>query len=85
MNETVLVALLSFAGTLIGTLGGILAANRLTNYRIERLEKQVEKHNHVIDRVYNLEQADAVEEEEIRVINHRIRDLEQYHKGGMSV
>ena len=85
MNETVLVALLSFAGTLIGTLGGILAANRLTNYRIERLEKQVEKPTHVIDRVYKLEQADAVEEEEIRVINHRIRDLEQYHKGGMSV
>ena len=85
MNETVLVALLSFAGTLIGTLGGILAANRLTNYRIERLEKQVEKHNQVIDRVYKLEQADAVEEEEIRVINHRIRDLEQYHKGGISV
>ncbi len=80
MNETLLVALLSFAGTLIGTLGGILAANRLTNYRIERLEKQVEKHNQVIDRVYKLEQADAVEEEEIRVINHRIRDLEQYHK-----
>ena len=85
MNETVLVALLSFEGTLIGTLGGILAANRLTNYRIERLEKQVEKHNQVIDRVYKLEQADAVEEEEIRVINHRIRDLEQYHKGGISV
>ena len=85
MNETLLVAVLSFAGTLIGTLGGILAANRLTNYRIERLEKQVEKHNQVIDRVYKLEQADAVEEEEIRVINHRIRDLEQYHKGGMSV
>ena len=85
MNETVLVALLSFAGTLIGTIGGILAANRLTTYRLERLEKQVEKHNQVIDRVYKLEQADAVEEEEIRVINHRIRDLEQYHKGGMSV
>ena len=80
MSETMGIALLSFAGTLLGTLGGILAANRLTNYRIERLEKQVEKHNQVIDRVYKLEQADAVEEEEIKVINHRIRDLEKYHK-----
>ena len=80
MNETMWIALLSFLGTLIGTLGGILAANRLTNYRIERLEKQVEKHNQVIDRVYKLEQADAVEEEELKVINHRIRDLEKYHK-----
>jgi len=85
MSEAMGIALLSFAGTLLGTLGGILAANRLTNYRIERLEKQVEKHNQVIDRVYKLEQADAVEEEEIKVINHRIRDLEQYHKGGVSV
>ena len=40
----------------------------------------MEKHNHVSDRVYKLEQADAVEEEEIKVINHRIRTLEQYHK-----
>ena len=80
MSETMWIALLSFLGTLIGTLGGILAANRLTNYRIERLEKQVEKHNQVIDRVYKLEQADAVEEEELKVINHRIRDLEKYHK-----
>ncbi|MBE6767666.1 MAG: hypothetical protein E7549_02000 [Ruminococcaceae bacterium] len=80
MSETMGIALLSFAGTLLGTLGGILAANRLTNYRIERLEKQVEKHNQVIDRVYKLEQADAVEEEELKVINHRIRDLEKYHK-----
>ncbi len=85
MSETALVALLSFAGTLIGTVGGILAANRLTTYRLERLEKQVEKHNHVIDRVYKLEQANAVEEEELKVINHRIRDLEQCHKGGISV
>ena len=80
MNETVLVALLSFAGTLIGTLGGILAANRLTNYRIERLEKQVEKHNKVIDRVYKLEQAEAVGSEEIRDISRRINNLENYHR-----
>lgn len=80
MSETIVVGLLSLVGTLGGTFGGILTANRLTNYRLERLEKQVEKHNNVIDRVYKLEQADAVEEEEIKVINHRIHDLERYHK-----
>lgn len=80
MSDTLLIALLSFAGTLVGTMGGILAANKLTNYRIEQLEKKVEKHNKVIDRVYKLEQSDAVEEEEIRVINHRLNSLEQYHR-----
>ena len=79
MSEGVMVALLSLVGTMVGAFAGILTANKLTNYRLERLEKQVEKHNQVIDRVYKLEQADAVEEEEIRVINHRIRDLEAYH------
>ena len=80
MSETLIVALLSLAGTLIGSFSGIMAANKLTTYRIEQLEKKVEKHNNIIERVYKLEQADAVEEEEIKVINHRIADLEQYHK-----
>lgn len=80
MNETVLVALLAFAGTVIGSVGGILAANKLTNYRIEQLEKQVEKHNSVIERVFKLEKQEAVFEEEMRVANHRIDDLECYHK-----
>jgi hypothetical protein len=80
MNETVIVALLSLAGTMAGSLGGILTANRLTNYRIQQLEEKVEKHNKVIERVYNLEKHEAVIDEEIRVANHRIDDLEQYHK-----
>lgn len=80
MNETVIVALLSLAGTMAGSLGGILTANRLTNYRIQQLEEKVEKHNKVIERVYNLEKHDAVMDEEIKVANHRIDDLEKYHK-----
>lgn len=59
MTETIIVALLSLAGTLIGSLFGILTANKLTNYRIEQLEKKVEKHNSVIERVYKLEKHEA--------------------------
>lgn len=80
MSEAVIVAVLALIGTLGGTFGGILTANKLTNYRIEQLEKKVEKHNRVVERVYILEKNDAVREEEIKVANHRIDDLEQYHK-----
>lgn len=77
MSETIIVALLSLVGTLIGSLCGILAANKLVVYRIEQLEKKVEKHNNVIERVYNLEKDEAVIKEEIKVANHRIDDLEK--------
>ena len=65
MSEVVIVAVLSLLGTLIGSLAGILTANKLTNYRIEQLEKKVEKHNSVIERVYKLEREEAVIQEEI--------------------
>lgn len=80
MTEAIIVAVLSLVGTLGGTFGGILTANKLTNYRIEQLEKKVEKHNRVVERVYILEKNEAVMEEEIKVANHRIDDLEQFHK-----
>ena len=72
MNEAVFVAVLSLIGTLGGTFGGILTANKLTNYRIEQLEKKVEKHNKVIERVYDLEKHEAVIDEEIE-------HLKKYH------
>ena len=80
MPSETMVALMSLLGTCVGSLGGILTASRLSNYRIEQLEKKVEKHNHVIERVYELERRDAVVEEEIKVANHRICDLEEYHR-----
>lgn len=55
MTDTVMVALLSLAGTLGGSLLGCVASAKLTNYRIEQLEKKVEKHNGVIERVFKLE------------------------------
>ena len=51
MTPQITVALFSFLGTCVGTLGGILAANRLTNYRIAQLEKKVEQHNSVVERI----------------------------------
>lgn len=65
MSETIIVAILSLVGTLIGSILGILAANKLTNYRLEQLEKKVEKHNNLVERMYNLETKVAVDEEEI--------------------
>lgn len=73
MIETIIVAVLSLIGTLIGSLGGILTANKLTNYRIEQLEIKVEKHNNVIERVYALEKTEEIIEE-------KISDLQAYHK-----
>lgn len=65
ISETILVALLSMFGTLGGSLAGILTANKLTNYRIQQLESKVEKHNKVIERVFELEKHEAVIKEEI--------------------
>ena len=79
MNDVVIVAIISLIGTLGGTFGGIITSSKLTNYRIEQLEKKVEKHNNVVERVYSLEKNHAVTEEEIKVINHRLADLESHH------
>ena len=80
MDNTIVIALISFAGTLFGTFGGIVTSQKLVNYRIEQLEKKVEKHNNVTERVFELEIDKAVFEEEMKVANHRINDLENFHK-----
>ena len=76
MQGEIIVATLSFIGTCIGSWGGL----RLMSYRIEQLEKKVDKHNNLIERTYKLEQHNAVIDEEIKVANHRIEDLEIHYK-----
>lgn len=57
MTETIIVAVISCIGTALGSLFGILKANQLTNYRIEQLEKKVEKHNQLSERMIVVEQS----------------------------
>ncbi len=73
MNGEIVIALLSLAGTLIGSLSGVLAANRLTNYRLQELEKKVEKHNTMVERTFRLE-------EMMKVANNRLNDLERHEE-----
>jgi hypothetical protein len=68
MNEAMLTALFSLIGTLVGTFGGILTGSKLMNYRIEQLEKKVEKHNNVVERVF-------VAEGNITELQHDVKDI----------
>lgn len=68
MSTELLVALLALAGTIIGSFTGILVANKLVNFRLEQLEKKVEKHNNLVERI-------AMAEYDIKIIKFRIDDL----------
>ena len=81
MSETIIVAILSLFGTLGGTFGGIIVSNKLTNYRLEQLEKKVQAHNNLVDRTYKLETDAEVFHEQMKVANHRISDLEMKQHG----
>lgn len=72
MSETVIVGLLSLLGTLVGTLGGIITANKLIAYRIEQLEKKVEKHNSLVERTYKLEGRMTEAEHDIKDVKGRM-------------
>ena len=84
MNVEIILSLLSALCSLIGSLGRILVTSKLNLYRLEQLEKKVDKHNHLVERMYEIEKtvttATSLYDEEIKVINHRISDLEQDSK-----
>lgn len=68
MTDSIIVAILSLVGTLIGSMTGILTANKLVNYRLKKLEEKVQAHNNLIERTYKLEGRMSEAE-------HNIRDL----------
>ena len=73
MSEATIVALLGFAGTLMGSLLGVLAAQKLTQYRLAQLEEKVNKHNNLIERTYKLEG-------QMQECQHDIKDLKSCYK-----
>lgn len=94
MNEAMIQTLITAIITLVGTFGGILTAQKLSNYRIEQLEKKVEKHNNVLEKTYGLQKdveeirkdIDRIDKdqeslsEKVNNINTRVTLLEK--KGG---
>ena len=56
MSDSIAVALIGLAGSGLGSILGVLVNNKLTTYRVEQLEKQVAKHNNLIERTYRLEE-----------------------------
>lgn len=73
MQSEIIVALLGFAGTLFGSLFGVLAAQKLVQYRLQKLEEKVEAHNNLVERTYKLEG-------QVSECQHEIVDLKKYHQ-----
>lgn len=70
MSKEIIIALVSMAGTIIGSFGGIITSSKLTSFRLEKLEEKVDKHNSFAVRM-------PVLEEKIKVLGHRVNDLER--------
>ena len=81
MSDTVIVGLLSLFGSLVAVWLTNRKASALIAYRLEQLEKKVTLHNNLVERMYSIEERTSVTEEKVKVVNHRLDDLE---KGGKS-
>ena len=77
MGEAILVAVITGAFALVGTIISNIATHSKTMYRIEQLEKKQDKHNNLIERTYALEKAMELIDERQKVANHRISDMEE--------
>lgn len=69
MTEAIIVALITGGLTLVGTVFSLIMVNSKTLYRIEQLEKKQDKHNQLIERMYDVEK-------NIAVLDERVSDLE---------
>ena len=84
MNDAIIVALISAAASIAGSIASMMVSARkakqqadLTLYRIDQLERKVQQHNNLVERTYRLEETAHLYDEKIKVVNHRIQDLEK--------
>lgn len=80
MTEGIMIALITGGLAVLSNIVVAAFQNSKTLYRIDQLEKKVEKHNNFIERMYELERVVDVHEEKLKVADHRIEDLEEYEK-----
>lgn len=80
MSETIIVAVLSLAGTLAGSFFVQRRSTALISYRLEQLEGKVQAHNNLVERMYRAEEHLDLHDEKIKVANHRIEDLERAYE-----
>ena len=74
--SAIIVGVLALAGTLIGSMLSNNKTQALVIYRLQQLEDKVNKHNNLVDRMYKMEEQQMVMEEQVKIANHRISDLE---------
>lgn len=74
MTETLLIALLSLIGTLGGSWMGVRQSNKLVNYRIDRLEEKVTKHNNLVERMTIVEQSTKSAHHRIDELKHEVEE-----------
>ena len=84
MNTDILVSLITSLATLLGVVLTVYAGGKRTRdillYRIEQLEKAQQKHNSLIERMYRVEERLELHDEKIKVVNHRLDDVEEGKK-----
>lgn len=68
MSEEIVVALIGVCGSGLGAFVGVMTSAKLTQFRLQRLEEKVDKHNSVIERTFKLEGR-------MTEVEHDIRDL----------
>ena len=76
VDPTIWVAIITLVGTMVGTCGGIVASSKLTNYRIQELEKKVDKHNNLVEKTYGLEKDQKETREDLDELGAKHERLE---------